>query len=117
MALARGLRSAITLTVLCVALAVAALWGWQAATEPLPAKVDTPICVTKQVPAGTKVFPEDVTVSVYNAGTRDGLDLVTWTMVHGFAALALDGFLPVDAGELVVEAFGRLALVSDPRPA
>ena len=73
MALAQGARSAITLAVLCLALVVAALWGWQAATEPLPAKVDTPICVAKQVPAGSKVFPQDVTVSVYNAGSREGL--------------------------------------------
>lgn len=73
MALTRGLRSAITLAVLCLFLAVAALWGWQAATEPLPAKVDTPICVDEQVAAGTKIFPQDVTVSVYNAGDREGL--------------------------------------------
>lgn len=73
MALARGVRSAITLTVLCLVLVVAALWGWRAATEPLPAKVDTPICVEKTFSSGAKVFPQDVTVSVYNAGTRSGL--------------------------------------------
>jgi hypothetical protein len=52
---------------------LAALWGWSAATEPLPAKVDTPVCVEHDVKAGTKVFPQDVTVSVFNAGTREGL--------------------------------------------
>jgi hypothetical protein len=71
--MAQGVRSAITLSVLGVLLVVAALWGWNASTKPLPAKVDTPICVQEDVPAGTKVFPEDVTVSVYNAGSREGL--------------------------------------------
>ena len=71
--MAPGVRSAVTLSVLCVLLAVAAIWGWSAATDPLPAKVDTAICVDKEFPAGTKVFPQDVTVSVYNAGTREGL--------------------------------------------
>lgn len=71
--MARGVRTAITLAVLCVALAVAGFWGWSAAMKPLPAKVDTPVCVEKEVPAGTKVFPQDVTVSVYNAGDREGL--------------------------------------------
>ena len=69
----RGARTAITLSVLCLALAIAAAWGWTAATKPLPAKVDTPICVDKDVAAGDKVFPQDVTVSVYNASKRDGL--------------------------------------------
>ena len=68
-----GARSAITLSALGLLLALAALWGWSSATKPLPAKVDTPLCVDRTVEAGTKVYPQDVTVSVYNAGTRDGL--------------------------------------------
>jgi hypothetical protein len=68
-----GTRSALTISVLGLILIVAAVWGWSAATDPLPAKVDTPICVSESVDAGTKVFPEDVTVSVYNAGDREGL--------------------------------------------
>ena len=71
--MAQGARSAITISVLGLLLVVAAVWGWSAATEPLPAKVDTPICERRVVTAGTKVFPQDVTVSVYNAGTREGL--------------------------------------------
>lgn len=71
--MAQGARSAITLAALAVLLLLAAAWGWNAATEPLPAKVDTPICTTQSVAKGDKVFPQDVTVSVYNAGTRDGL--------------------------------------------
>lgn len=71
--MAQGARSAITLAALAVLLVLGAAWGWNAATEPLPAKVDTPICTTQTIAAGEKVFPQDVTVSVYNAGTRDGL--------------------------------------------
>jgi hypothetical protein len=68
-----GARSAITISALGLLLVLAALWGWSAATESLPAKVDTPVCVERDVEAGTKVFPQDVTVSVFNAGTREGL--------------------------------------------
>jgi LytR cell envelope-related transcriptional attenuator len=68
-----GARSAVTISTLGLLLVVAALWGWSAATDPLPAKVDTPICVDRTVEAGTKVFAQDVTVSVFNAGTREGL--------------------------------------------
>lgn len=68
-----GPRSAITISALGLLLVLAALWGWSAATDPLPAKVDTPVCVQRSVAAGTKVFPQDVTVSVFNAGTREGL--------------------------------------------
>jgi hypothetical protein len=82
-----SIRTAITLSVLGLALVVAALWGWQATTEPLPAKVDTPICVDEAVAAGTKVFPQDVTVSVFNAGTREGLAGRTMRLLtdEGFA--------------------------------
>ena len=66
-------RSAVTLSVLALLLLVAALWGWQAATAPLPGKVDTALCVQRTIDAGEKVYPQDVTVSVYNAGTREGL--------------------------------------------
>jgi len=43
-------------------------------------------------------------------GARDGLDLAAWTMVHGFAALVLDEFLPVEVGETLLESIARLAL-------
>lgn len=69
----RGVRTALTLAVLCVLLVVAGIWGWQATTTPFPGKVDSPICVNTSVAAGDKVFPEQVTVSVYNAGDREGL--------------------------------------------
>lgn len=43
-------------------------------------------------------------------GTRDGLDLAAWTMVHGFTGLVLDGFLPFEVGEMLIDTLGRLAL-------
>jgi hypothetical protein len=69
----QGARSAITISVLGLVLVVAAIWGWGAATDPLPDRADSPICVDRSIAEGEKVFPPDVTVSVYNAGTRDGL--------------------------------------------
>ena len=69
----QGARTAITISVLGLVLVVAAVWGWSAATDPLPDKVDTAICVDRTVAEGDKVFPQDVTVSVYNAGNRVGL--------------------------------------------
>ena len=71
--LSAGARSAITLVVLVVLLVAGAAWGFNAAFAPFPGKVDSPLCVPRSVPAGTRVFPADVTVSVYNAGTREGL--------------------------------------------
>ena len=66
-------RTTITLLVLCAVILLAAVWGWGAATEPLPAKVDRPICVDTPVGAGEPVYPAQVTVSVYNASNRSGL--------------------------------------------
>ena len=71
--LTQGARTALTLGGLCLLLLVAAVWGWNAATKPLPAKVDSPICVTTPVSAGSDLYRQQVTVSVYNAGQRDGL--------------------------------------------
>jgi AcrR family transcriptional regulator len=48
-------------------------------------------------------------------GVREGLDVVAWTMVHGFASLVLDGFLPQDVGPLLIDALGRLALADHAR--
>jgi LytR cell envelope-related transcriptional attenuator len=67
------MRTTLTLLGLILLLGVMAAWGWKAATKPLPAKVDTAICVDTPVRAGDKVYPQQVTVSVYNAGRRQGL--------------------------------------------
>lgn len=71
-ALAR-LRSLITLAVLAVLLLVGVAWGWAAVTAPFPKAAEVPVCSPTDVPAGTKVYPDEVTVSVANAGTREGL--------------------------------------------
>ena len=68
------------------------LFGIKALTSDLP---DDPLvenpdstCVDREVSAGTKVFPEDVLVSVYNAGTRGGVASKTMStlQIRGFAA-------------------------------
>ena len=67
------MRTTVTLLALGALLVIAAVWGWHATMKPLPAKVDSPICVDTHVTAGKKVYPQQVTVSVYNAGQREGL--------------------------------------------
>jgi hypothetical protein len=66
-------RTALTLLVLCGLLLIGVTWGWSAVTKPFPGKADAPICVTRTVSAGDRVYPQQVTVSVLNAGTREGL--------------------------------------------
>lgn len=68
-----GVRTALTLSVLGVILAVGAAWGWSALTRPLPTEVAAPTCVATQISQGDKVFPRQVVVSVLNAGGREGL--------------------------------------------
>lgn len=46
-------------------------------------------------------------------GIRDGLDLVMWATVHGFACLVLDGLLPLDSRDLLLTSISRLALMDD----
>lgn len=71
--LSPSVRSALTLGVLGLLLVVSAVWGWSAVTEPFPGKAEAPTCVLTDIEEGEKVFPEQVTVSVLNAGTREGL--------------------------------------------
>ena len=68
-----GLKTLVTLLVLAGLLVLAALWGFSAATKPFPGKSDPPVCVDRAVSEGDKVFSTDVTVSVENAGDRNGL--------------------------------------------
>ena len=78
-------RTAITMAALGVLLVVGVVVGWSKLTEPLPsldAGTDTQgPCTEETVPAGTKVLPSMVTVSVYNAGTRSGLADTTMTLL------------------------------------
>src|SRR3954471_21260073 len=84
--------------VLGLLLLIAGAWGWTAATEPLPGKVNSPVCVQQRIPAGTKIFPQDVTVSVYNAGTREGLAR------HTMALLTAEGFAEGRSGNAASKA-------------
>jgi hypothetical protein len=71
--LLRRFRSLATLGVLCVLMLLGVTWGWSAVTAPLPKTEDPPICVDTTVAAGDKVYPDQITVSVLNGGSREGL--------------------------------------------
>lgn len=73
------LRSLVTLAALGVLLLIAAVWGWSSLTEPFPANEDS-VCVDRPVEEGEKVSRSDVTVSVLNAGTRNGLASLTMNL-------------------------------------
>lgn len=47
------------------------------------------------------------------SGARGGLDLALWTMVHGFAGLALDGMCPWEAETVLLDSVER-AMLTDP---
>jgi len=68
-----GVRSAATIGVLCFILVLGAVWGWKAVTAPFPKKVAAPLCEDQKISKGDKVYPSEIIVSVYNAGTRNGL--------------------------------------------
>jgi len=44
------------------------------------------------------------------AGVPQALDVLTWSLVHGFSALVVEGHLPLEAGAAVIQLFGRLVL-------
>lgn len=77
------LRSALTLAALLVVVLVGVAWAWSAVSEPFPERGKPAICTEQAVSEGDKVYPDQVTVSVLNASTREGLadrtmtDLVT----------------------------------------
>lgn len=67
------LRTAVTLGVLALLLLLGVSWAWGALTDPFPREAKPPICVDEKVAAGDTVRPGGVTISVLNAGTREGL--------------------------------------------
>jgi hypothetical protein len=83
-----GTRTLLTLASLAVLLVVAAAWGLSAVTAPFPGKVDLPTCVDTALKKGDRVFPDQVVVSVFNAGTREGLAGLTMKQLTdaGFVA-------------------------------
>lgn len=87
-----GARTAITVTVLTVLLVVGAVWGWAAVTQPFPGKVEVPTCVARDVSTGDKIYPDQVVVSVFNSGTREGLAGRTMQL------LTDQGFVEGDSG-------------------
>jgi len=86
--LSARLRTLITLVVLAVLLVGGVAWGWAQVTEPFPGKVDPAICVDTSYAAGDELFVQDVTVSVLNASSREGLAGRTLAELEdaGFAA-------------------------------
>lgn len=66
-------RSALTLLILVAIMLIWLVWGLASATKPFPGKAAAPTCVDITVPAGSRVSPSSVTVSVLNSGTREGL--------------------------------------------
>ena len=93
---ARHLTTAVTMLVLTGLLVLGAAWGWQALFEEVPgteqAAEPTPSCSTEVIRAGDKVRAGQVTVSVYNGGTRNGLADQT------LDALTRRGFRPGEVG-------------------
>lgn len=72
-ALTNHARTIVTLAVLALVLVIGGAWGWSALTKPFPGRAEAPTCSLQTVAAGEKVYPDQVTVSVLNAGTREGL--------------------------------------------
>lgn len=81
------LKSLVTLAGLGLMLLVAATWGWSALTQPFPGDDGDAVCVDRTYAAGDRIRPGDVTVSVLNAGTRNGLAGLTMGLFEeaGFA--------------------------------
>jgi hypothetical protein len=83
------LRTAGTLLVLVVVLLVGVAWAWSAVSKPFPEREEAATCTFQPVEKGDKVYTDQVTVSVLNAGTREGLadrtmtDLVTGGLDRG----------------------------------
>jgi hypothetical protein len=88
----RAARSGLTLAGLALLVVLGALWGWSAMTQPLPGEAEPAKCVTRTVAAGDRVFPGQVTVSVFNAGNSNGLAGRT------LAAFSAAGFAEGDTG-------------------
>jgi hypothetical protein len=73
-------RSALTFGVLTILLLLGLVWGWTALTAPFP-ELGKPqitvepaaVCENRNLKRGDTVTPRDVAVSVFNAGTRDGM--------------------------------------------
>jgi len=87
-----GVRTLLTLLVLALVVVFAGGWGFSMLTAPFPKKAAAPVCSSATVDAGDHVFPAQVTVSVLNASSREGLAGRT------MSALKDGGFAPGHSG-------------------
>ena len=54
-------------------------------------------------------------LALLRPGSREGLDLLLWTSVHGFASLLIDGIVPPEATEPLLATLLGVLLESAPR--
>lgn len=92
------LRTLITLVVLACFLVFAVVWGFNQVTSPFPEKAAAAPCVETPVTVDEVLRPGAITVSVLNAGGREGLASRTLAdlVEQGFAKGDLDN-APEDA--------------------
>jgi hypothetical protein len=76
----RHVKTLVTLSVLCALLVAGGLWGWSAMTEPVPGGDANGKCQMTAFGVGDRLRASEVTVSVYNASTRNGLAERTMTL-------------------------------------
>lgn len=106
-----SLKSALTLAVLTALMLVAAVWGWQAATKPLPSSKPAPLCTDVTVLTGKQVFRDQVAVSVYNGSDRSGLASATMEQLEE------RGFVGADSGNAPAKVDGVEIWSDEPRNA
>ena len=87
-------RTGLTLLGLAALVVLGGLVGWSALTQPFPEKSTPPKCVATILQPGEKVFPGQVTVSVFNASGRNGLASAT------MAEFSDAGFAEGDTGNV-----------------
>lgn len=92
-------RTALTLAALGLLLVVGVVWGWSAATKPLPeTSSSSGGCTPTTLAAGDKLYPDQVQVSVLNAGNRGSFAarVLTQLAARGYAE-GTSGNAPGDA--------------------
>jgi hypothetical protein len=92
------IRSAVTLAVLAVLLLGGVAWAWSAVSEPFPEREEAATCEKRQLRAGDKLYPDQVTVSVLNGGGPEGLaDRTMTTLEQAGLARGELGNVPEDS--------------------
>lgn len=107
----RRATTAVTLAVMMVVLAAMAVYGFKAATAPLPGSGDTKkTCSQTETAVKTTLSRKEVQVSVYNAGKRAGLAAGTLDKVESA------GFRGGNSGNAPEDAKVRRAAVWTTKP-